>query len=112
MTISFGFNIVTCDTGVIRRDNCHIILMHSFITILKELISTMMKDKTLLTSFSEQRIGNSGQRVDWPGPVLSLQTINTIERGDPATTQSHRTTTQQHNITQPQQLNFICKMNT
>ena len=30
MTISFGFNIVTCDTGVITADNCHI--MHSFIT--------------------------------------------------------------------------------
>ena len=72
--------------------------MHSFITILKELISTMMKDKTLLTSFSEQRIGNSGQPVDWPG-TCPQPPHNQYNRERPAPTQSHRTTTQQHNNT-------------
>ena len=54
----------------------------------------MMKDKTLLTSFSEQRIGNSGQPVDWPGtcPQPPNNQYNR-ERGQP----QHNHTEQQHN---------------
>ena len=73
MTISFGFNIVTCDTGVITADNCHI--MHSFIT--KVLVR--QNYSFYLVSFSERRTGPElpGQWT-W-GPGLSLPTINTIE---------------------------------
>ena len=79
MTISFGFNIVTCDTGVIRLDNCHIILyalyfMHSFITIPTVFISTVTPFINLI--FRELGTVGSGAGL---GPGLSLQTINTIE---------------------------------
>ena len=101
MTISFGFNIVTCDTGVIRLDNCHIILyalyfMHSFITIPTVFISTVTPFINLI--FRELGTVGSGAGL---GPGLSLQTINTIEERE---TEAHTVTPNQRHKT-PDPLN-------
>ena len=66
--------------------------MHSFITILKVLISTMI---TLLTSFfrTEHWEQGTGGGLAWD---LSPQPPNNqYNRGDPGPAQSHRTTTPQ-----------------